>query len=544
MLLTSCASLAVGSKQNITFIWKNDSVKAIVDDNIEVRNNTPVALTRKEKHVLEINADGYENVRYDLKPHFNKASLVGLVWLPAAIVVGVYLASQKETITETGPYGYSNTYSRSKEPQFTSGIMLASFSWAIPMIPIGTDLLSGAAYELPNNIDLKLYSLPTIFKPQEVVNLSVSSVNVKMNAGNDIGGLYSRKGRLLSDYTWSEVNNVAFTDLEVQANNKLNEFGLNISGLRNIEDRLIPKGRNEYLLEAEINELDATTKMLVGYNYETSVKFNIIWRLITPKTGDIVFSKSIDAESFVQSNFNSNAVYKALDHSLYELLADEKFRQLVKSTNTRNNDLDETPNPNVNLSLEHDNSVENKSVKTIANENKDGVVTIITASGHGSGFCISKDGVIVTNAHVVEGVNNIEVKFNKGLSFEAEVLKIDSEKDLALLKVPGNGYQTLRITESKPELGEEIVIIGTPAEEFLEQSISRGIVSGIRLIEGNPVIQTDASISPGNSGGPAFNSKGQVIGVVSSKLVGGGVEGIGFIIPSKSLIELVEIKNK
>ena len=521
-----------------------DSVTALIDNKLEAQNNVPIRLKRKKTHTIEIKTEGYEPVKYEVKKQFNKVAPSGLVWFPAALGVGIYLASQEETVTETTSWGFTNTYTQSKQPQAIIGVLLASLSYLVPLVPYATDKITGSAHRFANSdIDLTLYALPKSFTPSEVINLSVSSINVKINSGSNIGGLYRKRDQLIREYTWSEVNNIAFTDLEIQANNKLNEFGLNISGLRNIDDKLIPEGRNEYLLEAEIKELNAKTNSLPSYQFETVTKFEILWRLVTPKSRDIVFSKTITAESFVQSSFISNAVYTALDHSIYELLENEKFRDLVKINSSAPSVFEDTNNLTVSINLENDITSQNKTAKTIVNESKNGVVTIITPSGHGSGFFISKDGTLVTNAHVVKGVNSIKVKFNSGLTFNAEVLKVDSERDLALLKIPGNGYQTLPITETKPELGEELLIIGTPAEEFLEQSISKGIVSGIRLIDRVEVIQTDAPISPGNSGGPAINSKGQVIGVVSSKIIGSGVEGIGFIIPSKTLLEILKISK-
>ena len=141
----------------------------------------------------------------------------------------------------------------------------------------------------------------------------------------------------------------------------------------------------------------------------------------------------------------------------------------------------------------------------------------------------------------MEGYDRLLVRLGNGIDFEPEVISIDSDNDLALLKVPGSGYSPLSFAKESVLLGEKIVVIGTPAEESLSQSVTAGIVSGERLIEGKKMIQSDAGISPGNSGGPMLNMKGEIIGVVTSKIVASGVEGVGFAIPSAVVIDKLDI---
>ena len=166
-------------------------------------------------------------------------------------------------------------------------------------------------------------------------------------------------------------------------------------------------------------------------------------------------------------------------------------------------------------------------------------------NGHGSGVVISADGYIVTNYHVVAGSKKIEVIFNNGTIVAGEVIRNNSESDLALIKVKLEGLSPLIVSEDKnPEIGIDVWAIGTPSSLDLGQTVSKGIVSGIRKTNGLTMLQIDAKISPGNSGGALINKDGTVLGIVSSKLIGYGTEGIGFAISSAEVLQSLNIRYK
>ena len=167
----------------------------------------------------------------------------------------------------------------------------------------------------------------------------------------------------------------------------------------------------------------------------------------------------------------------------------------------------------------------------------------------GSGFIIDPDGVIVTNAHVVEGANSVQVRLFDGRRFLARVLGKDSRVDLAVLKIDGaSGLPVLPLGDSnRIRVGEFVLALGHPFG--LEHSVSFGIVSrkGAPLTVAAPgfdFIQTDAAINPGNSGGPLINMAGEVVGINSMAARNGS---IGFAIPSslvKTLVPQLVAKGK
>lgn len=161
----------------------------------------------------------------------------------------------------------------------------------------------------------------------------------------------------------------------------------------------------------------------------------------------------------------------------------------------------------------------------------------------GSGTLVSKDGYIVTNAHVVENSDKILVKLSDKRVFNAKVIGVDKGTDLALLKINAKNLPFVQLADSKNvKVGEWVLAIGSPFG--FEYSATQGIVSGIGRSIGReryvPFIQTDAAVNPGNSGGPLFNLKGQVIGInaqILSKT--GGYLGLSFAIPSNIVSNIV-----
>jgi serine protease Do len=170
------------------------------------------------------------------------------------------------------------------------------------------------------------------------------------------------------------------------------------------------------------------------------------------------------------------------------------------------------------------------------------VVTVTGTKGFGSGVVISPDGYIVTNYHVVQGEKKISVKLSQDIKLNADVVKTNPEYDLALLKLTASELKALPFANSdETEIGDEVYAIGTPSDLELGQTITKGIISGKRTLENISFIQSDVSISPGNSGGPLLNDKGQIIGITTMKIIGKGIEGIGFSIPSNVVLEMLNI---
>ena len=166
--------------------------------------------------------------------------------------------------------------------------------------------------------------------------------------------------------------------------------------------------------------------------------------------------------------------------------------------------------------------------------------------GAGSGVIISEDGYIITNNHVIDGANSVTVTLRDGnTSYTAAVIGSDSENDIALLKVDAKGLTPATFGDSsKLAVGDYVVAIGNPLGE-LGGTVTDGIISALArdvTIEGEnmTLLQTNAQISPGNSGGGLFNANGELIGIVNAKDSATEVEGIAFAIPINNVLDIID----
>lgn len=165
--------------------------------------------------------------------------------------------------------------------------------------------------------------------------------------------------------------------------------------------------------------------------------------------------------------------------------------------------------------------------------------------GEGTGTIISSDGYIVTNSHVIGDTNTykINVVLNNADEYPAKVVGYDTRTDLAVLKIDAKDLTYVNFGDSSlVEVGQDIVAIGNPGGQSFQNSLTKGIVSAVdrelELSQNVTYIQLDAAINPGNSGGPLCNIYGQVIGINTAKIASQEYEGMGFAIPSATVIDI------
>jgi S1-C subfamily serine protease len=204
---------------------------------------------------------------------------------------------------------------------------------------------------------------------------------------------------------------------------------------------------------------------------------------------------------------------------------------------------------------------ESDAIVRVAAAVKPSVVTITASSvstlspyavpetGVGSGFIVRADGLILTNDHVVAGSPSLEVTFDDTSQLAATVVATDATHDLALVKVEAGGLAPLTLADSgSVRVGELAIAIGSPLGTFTD-SVAQGIVSGINrtITVGDPttrnaanltgLIQTDAAVNPGNSGGPLLDVGGSVIGIITASA--SNSQGVGFAIPINQAKQLI-----
>ena len=202
----------------------------------------------------------------------------------------------------------------------------------------------------------------------------------------------------------------------------------------------------------------------------------------------------------------------------------------------------------------------NRSIEQVIHDSLPAIVMVQTALGDGSissgsGFFITSEGLVATNAHVLENQSSAKVITSDGKTLQSGHIYIDQDRDLALIKVDAHDVPFLKLSPGVPVQGAEVIAIGTPGiqdaveQSLLQNSVSKGIVSGIRQFSDTTVanvhgrvgtwIQTDTTINHGNSGGPLLNRAGLVVGINTLGFAGTGTPGINFALSSMELAEVV-----
>lgn len=210
----------------------------------------------------------------------------------------------------------------------------------------------------------------------------------------------------------------------------------------------------------------------------------------------------------------------------------------------------------VNAAFEGSESTNLTDVSALSAQAVDSIVEIdvvlrsrgpFASRGSGSGVIVDPNGTIITNAHVVRNADEVGVELNNGLTYRGEVVAIDPSRDLAVVKIDAEGLTAVELGSSTDlRVGQPVIAIGNPLALDGGPSVSTGIISALdRNVRGdnealNGVIQTDAAITQGSSGGALLDAQGRLVGITTAVGVSRiGIEGIGFAVPVESVIDLL-----
>jgi serine protease Do len=520
-LNTSCSTVLFSTKERVRVTSSIQGVNLELNGEVIERNADSVCFINlpktNVKNELKISKEGYESQTFPFNLVSRKAAktfdILGLVAGGGLLITGAAL-SQNPIPIEAAK--------------------------ASPILAIGAALFIPTLVDLatcsPNTFGHTAVSfdlIPIVPKVIEQNNESIlcTSVNVKILPGTAIGNSYAiRDGQFgfIKNYTWEETSNLSVEDLTVLTNNTFSDFGYLVPGLKNKFKE--NDNYSRFNVKAEIKKLEADAYELTSSSKKTTdinVRTEIIWSIYDNRKKEVVFEKSIKTTMWGHDASARLVVFNAVTNSIKKLMLDQDFNKLLIKTNKGviENNTKEAMVSSEKISLEPVKKYEKIS------DLVESAITIELGEGHGSGVIVSSSGYALTNAHVVKDQKSVNIILNTGINLTAEVLKVDEDVDIALIKLPGKGYKCAKINLEEVVIGGDVIAIGTPGKIELGQSLSKGIISGKREIENNIFIQTDVSISPGNSGGPLFDSNKELIGIVCAKLIGTGVEGVGFAIP-------------
>ena len=304
-------------------------------------------------------------------------------------------------------------------------------------------------------------------------------------------------------------------------------------------ERFFPDYKNSLHLDMYVEELHFETVRAKRDYYNQTVYLEMVADLkLYSYYGKERYSARMNKEELIATRYNDSwapGMEKLLKDILYEFL----FSQEVQSK-TESNEYFDLYDESMYTPMDLPSMPASKNVE----QWRECVATVISEDSHGSACVISQDGYLLTNFHVVGQNDTVRVKFQDNTNALARVLRRHPDCDLALIKVERSGLEFLTPAQNQAELGAVVYVVGTPADTLLAQSVSRGVISGRRDYDGSSYLQTDAKVNGGNSGGALINEKGELVGIVSAKYMGYGIEGIGFAVPIEKLSDDLHVQVK
>lgn len=334
-------------------------------------------------------------------------------------------------------------------------------------------------------------------------------------------------------------NSLSESEMEQRLSKELSVLGLNISNMHNLFSELDEFKKENYSIALKIDS--------IRFNYDYGLSGSTVFQfhsyifskvyVLDLRNNKLVMKENKAAEFFSETQIP----LEPHDFSYYfgkawaQLAADivniPAFKRILDSEQNKA----DVSNTTEKLTLTK--PVRKEQVLNVKKA-MESVVTVVAGARHGSGAIVSANGLVLTCYHNVSGSEQVEVILSNNVRLKAKVMRYSAEFDVALLQIEGAETVALPLGNSgKVLVGEEVWAVGTPGFTELGQSVTRGVLSGDRTIDEKQYLQTDASVSPGNSGGPLLNNKGEVIGIVNAKVVAKGMEGIGFAIPVSVALE-------
>jgi hypothetical protein len=280
--------------------------------------------------------------------------------------------------------------------------------------------------------------------------------------------------------------------------------------------------------DKEVMPVKSPLKIIVGEKtysidgndgtFPISLKLRKVFQDITPQTS-------------VSLKLKGEKVTDILDGKQVSKIGEETVKAMSRLYQLQ----DELESRQINVSLvPRSPQQELSSVRDIVSFIQPSIVKINSHRGKESGFLISKDGYILTNRDVVHRTQTVDVKMNDGRELEARVLKYDRSADMALLQIkspiPNNITPLPLCHAASPSIGTEVMVIG-------ENTVTKGIINGLRKRDHKTLIQTDAPIDSSNSGSPLVNQSGEVVGIINSNFKVGDIEGTKFAVAMPKVLD-------
>ncbi|MBP6529166.1 MAG: serine protease [Burkholderiales bacterium] len=397
---------------------------------------------------------------------------------------------------------------------------------------------------------------PVVDKPVQSLDLKASmnskpiqltKVVVRLKRGQHVGAV---QGGLLcvpqGDLNWKSgrlsLDSEEFTDAFKE---ELEKFAFKTVGDTSALFEDPSSWKSEILVASLVKDLKANLCFpLAGFGNFNSSKgeafIKVDWQIYSKLDRAVVHTVTTEGAFQAKDSVAGGGdafILNAFSQAARNLLADPKFREIVLRGGEN---VKETVFKNASGIV----LATGKSQKLTSkiDEWSDGVVTVIAGRGHGSGFVVGEN-LVLTNHHVVGESSTVIVKLGAGYEVRGEVIAYNSARDVAAVKIAASLPRHFNMARELPAVGDEVYALGSPLNERLGGTVSKGIVSGIRTQTGKTFIQSDVNVRSGSSGGPLVTKDGNVVAMTVSALqVGGTGQGINFFIPIADVLDSMGIK--
>jgi S1-C subfamily serine protease len=273
-----------------------------------------------------------------------------------------------------------------------------------------------------------------------------------------------------------------------------------------------------------------------------SSSMKIDWQIYSPIKKQIVARPSTSASATLENSVpggETKLVMASFAANARQLASNSEFRAAVSGAKPRASDvLPAGKQDKIALAGSA------KAAKRPVADTAGSVVTILTGSGSGSGDLVSSDGYMLTNAHVVGDEKQVRVRWSDGIETVADVIRVAKTRDIALIKTTSRDREPIAIKRGPVSPGQKVYAIGSPLGKVYESTVSAGIVSAMRTMEGMRYIQSDVAITHGSSGGALLDENGALIGITVSTVETGGPVGINFFIPIGDAMDFLNLEQQ
>jgi S1-C subfamily serine protease len=319
---------------------------------------------------------------------------------------------------------------------------------------------------------------------------------------------------------------VAGADYRVRVLERMRSQGFNAVGAENLVFGRDDSKRAEYLVGGTVREVSCQK-----WPAKMSCRIGVEWQVLDVPDDTVVYKvMSRAAVTYLDLTQKDHMAAMLIDGALDALLARTGFRHALTTHERRiAGGEPATSFPAATLPA----CAPGRRVGESADDLLGDVVVVRGHDGFGSGVFVSPEGLVMTAAHVVDA-DTLKLRLRDGTEVDALPIRVAPREDVALLRpvTPLKGHACAQLRADTPASGAEVYAAGAPASLELAFSLTRGIVSGYPVIEGQRRLQTDAPVNPGNSGGPISDASGAVVGIVSFKLVSRNIEGVAFAVPT------------